>query len=73
MDPSAPDLLDSLRDLIAAINRVDDTIRQIAGLLLVPGERPVVKEQSVGPAMPKLTAGQWPMRNGDGFPKPGGP
>ena len=73
MDPSAPDLLDSLRDLIAAINRVDDTIRQIAGLLLIPNQTPVIQEQPRAAAMPRLTAGQWPMRNGDGFPKPGGP
>jgi hypothetical protein len=70
MDPSASDLLGSIRDLIAAINRVDDTIRQIAGLLIIPGQRPVI--QPASPVMPNLTANQWPMRNGDGFPKPGG-
>jgi hypothetical protein len=71
MDPSASDLLGSIRDLIAAINRVDDTIRQVAGLLIIPGQRPVIQEQAA--VMPNLTANQWPMRNGDGFPKPGGP
>jgi hypothetical protein len=71
MDPSASDLLGSIRDLIAAINRVDDTIRQVAGLLIIPGQRPVI--QAASPVMPNLTANQWPMRNGDGFPKPGGP
>jgi hypothetical protein len=65
-DPVDP--LDSLRDLIAALNRIDDTLRQVAGLQLVPGEHSIVQVQDTRPVMPKLTANQWPFRNGDGFP-----
>jgi hypothetical protein len=29
---------------------------------------PIVQVQDTRPVMPNLTANQWPMRNGDGFP-----
>jgi hypothetical protein len=67
-DPPSVDPLDSIRDLVAALNRIDDTLRQVAGLLLVPGQRSIVQVQDTSPVMPKLTANQWPYRNGDGFP-----
>jgi hypothetical protein len=62
------DPLDSISDLIAALNRIDDTLRQVSGLEQVPGQRSIVQVQDTRPVMPKLTANQWPFRNGDGFP-----
>jgi hypothetical protein len=56
-------MLNAINALVAAINRVNDTLQQIGG------PRGVIREQPLGPIMPPLIANQWPRRNGDNFPR----
>jgi hypothetical protein len=61
-----PDIIPVLESLIDALNRINDTMRQIGGL---EQPRAVIREQPIQPPMPKLIAGQWFVRDGDNFPR----
>ena len=66
--PPPDEFLIVLESLVQALNRINDTIRQIGGLSH-PVTHAILHEQQVPPPMPRLVAGQWPARDGDHFPR----